>query len=291
MTLPNFLVIGAPKAGTTTLYHYLKQHPQIYMSSLKEPHFFSYGYDGGNEWSPITNLEAYQALFEDVSGEIAIGEASTSYLFYPPAGQRIHYYLPKVKLIAILRDPAERVYSLLLMEYRNISLKKNEMSFIDYFERAINQSPPIRRGGLYYKVIQEHLSLFSQDQLKICLFEDLKKNPVLLQKEIFQFLGVDENFQVSESMIYNSGGVPKNKLIYQTIEKIRMKYNSSLKQLIPEGLSNQIYGIYLKIRNQTLADERPSFPQEMRQQLIDIFRDDILRLQDFLQRDLSKWLV
>ncbi|MEQ9368153.1 MAG: hypothetical protein RIG63_03850 [Coleofasciculus chthonoplastes F3-SA18-01] len=100
MTLPNFLVIGAAKAGTTTVYQYLKQHPQIYMSPRKEPHFFL---KNGTKDYPIPTLEDYKALFQGTSDEIAIGEASTSYLTHPQAAERIQYHIPNAKLIAINR--------------------------------------------------------------------------------------------------------------------------------------------------------------------------------------------
>ena len=112
MRLPNFLVIGAAKAGTTTVYQYLKQHPQVYMSPRKEPHFFS---KNGTKDYPIPTLEDYQALFQEASDEIAIGEASTSYLTHPQTAERIQYHIPHAKLIAILRDPANRTYSLYIM--------------------------------------------------------------------------------------------------------------------------------------------------------------------------------
>jgi hypothetical protein len=120
MTMPNFLIIGAAKSGTTSLHHYLKQHPQVYMSQIKEPSFFAF--EGTKPAIPgpwkrwaahnfITDIQAYRSLFQGVSDEVAIGEASTIYLVHPTAPQRIRHYVPDAKLIAILRDPAERAYS------------------------------------------------------------------------------------------------------------------------------------------------------------------------------------
>ena len=127
MTMPNFLIIGANKAGTTSIYSYLKQHPQIYMSPVKEPMFFTL--EGKNidrtEVSrqitlktAVNDIEDYQALFQGVSNEKAIGEASTAYLHCPWCAERIKQYIPDVKLIAILRDPIERAYSNYLMYVR-----------------------------------------------------------------------------------------------------------------------------------------------------------------------------
>src|SRR5215210_1250841 len=119
MTMPNFLIIGAEKSGTTALYHYLKQHPQVYMSPVKEPGFFSYE-EGQKPISAgparftserITDIEAYQRLFRGISDEKAVGEETPAYIANPEAPARIRRYIPDAKLIAILRDPTERAYS------------------------------------------------------------------------------------------------------------------------------------------------------------------------------------
>src|ERR687894_3261543 len=115
MTMPNFFIIGAQKAGTTSLYYYLKQHPQIYMSPRKEPHFFKGMHSelrkSGRGLPPVTDLGDYQALFRGVTDEKAIGEASASYLYSPKAPALIKSSIPDAKLIAVLRNPADRAYS------------------------------------------------------------------------------------------------------------------------------------------------------------------------------------
>lgn len=126
--LPTFLVIGAAKAGTTSLYHYLGQHPQVFMSPVKEPGFFALeghplDFRGpGDEWlrqATTTTLEAYQKLFEGVRDEPAVGEASVLYLHHHAAPEAIARYVPDVKLVAVLRDPVERAYSAFLYQTRN----------------------------------------------------------------------------------------------------------------------------------------------------------------------------
>jgi len=292
MKMPNFLIIGANKSGTTTLYNYLKQHPEIYLSSLKEPHFFSYGYDERcpiAEISPITNLKDYCALFRQVSNETAIGEASTSYLNHPQAAKRIYSCLPNAKLITILRDPVEGAYSKFLMEYRKQFDISSKQDPLHVFEQAVRTSSSIRMNGLYYKKIQRYLQLFNQKQLKIYLFEDLKNNTESLLQDVFLFLDVDENFHVDKSLdVYNAGGIPKNKTIYNYLEKSR-RLSHTIKPFISEALLKQIYNVYANIRNFNFV-QPPKLPLEIRKQLIDIYRDDILHLQDLLHRDLSTWL-
>ena len=117
--LPNFLIIGAAKGGTTSLYHYLNQHPQVYMSPMKEPRFFALENEKLNFQNPdkainktsVTSLSEYYKLFDGVTNETAIGEASPLYMYSTKAVERIAHYVPTAKLIAILRNPVDRAYS------------------------------------------------------------------------------------------------------------------------------------------------------------------------------------
>ena len=116
MTMPNFLIIGSQKAGTTALYHYLKQHPQIFLSKIKEPCFFAFEGEELDLRSPtgapvymnrtaVTTVESYRRLFDTVTDEKAVGEASPIYIICPKAAKRIYHYIPHVRLIAVLRNP------------------------------------------------------------------------------------------------------------------------------------------------------------------------------------------
>src|SRR5882672_9220913 len=116
MKLPNFFIVGAPKAGTTSLYYYLSHHPEVFMSPVKEPNFFSYDetvkQNLYHKEKGVGKFEEYRQLFASSNGHHkAIGEASVSYLFYPSVPQRIHELVPKAKIIISLRNPVERAYS------------------------------------------------------------------------------------------------------------------------------------------------------------------------------------
>src|SRR5215218_4707583 len=121
MTMPNFLIIGAGKSGTTSLYHYLGQHPEVFMSPMKEPKFFCFEGERPNFRGPgddeeinrkcVTTIDAYRALFDGVACEKAVGEASSMYLYYPKAPERIDHHVAGVRLIAVLRNPVDRAYS------------------------------------------------------------------------------------------------------------------------------------------------------------------------------------
>ena len=299
MTLPNFLVIGAAKSGTTTLYDSLKQHPDVFLSPLKEPHFFSHGLSGnievaveryGKYQSPITSLEIYQSLFENASNKTAIGEASTSYLIHPEAARRIKEYVPNVKLMAILRNPIDRAYSAFLMKCR---IQQKDMAdsqkLLDDFRGEVKAAYGENNTGLYCRKIQGYLDHFSRDQLKVLEFRDFQDNFSEIMKEVFIFLDIDSKVSVEKPKVRNKGGVPKNSLVFNSIERLRDRFNATVRPFIPDALSEQIYDLYTKTRNSTL-EKPPSLPLEIKESLLGLYRDDILKLQDTLGQDFSMWL-
>ncbi len=189
MTLPNFLIIGAAKSGTTSLYVYLMQHPEIYMSPVKETHFFSFDSESKMTKGPgdpihkaITDFNEYQALFDGVTDEKAIGEASTSYLYRPEAPGRIHKILPDAKLIAILRNPADRAFSAYMHVVRDErETAKDFAEALSYEEnrKAAGWEPiwHFTSVGHYYEHLKRYYDLFHPDQIKVYLHEDLNDHP------------------------------------------------------------------------------------------------------------------
>ena len=299
MKLPNFLIIGAPKAGTTTLFNLLKQHPDIYFSPLKEPHFFSHGLSGntsvsvekfGKLQSPITDLDDYSSLFKDVKKESAIGEASTSYLIHDQAPERIKHFLPQTKLIAVLRNPVQRAYSAFLMKCRIQGVEMTDTEdLLKRFQVEVEKSYSSNNTGLYSSKLKNYLKYFSWEQLQIFLFEDLKYSPETVVEEAFLFLGVDHHCAVEVGAVHNAGGIPKSKLLYNTLEGVRNQFNSLVRPYVPDRLLHVAHDYYSKIRVQTLS-KPPIVPQMLKEKLLELYRDDIFQLQDLLQRDLSAWL-
>ncbi len=299
MALPNFFIIGAAKSGTTTLYNSIKQHPKIYLSPLKEPHFFSHGLSGntniaveryGSLQSPITDLETYRALFDNVSSETAIGEASTSYLIHPNAAERIHRHIPDAKMIAILRNPIDRAYSAFLMKCR---IQKQDMSdsqrLLKEFEDEVRKSYGENNTGLYHRKISKYLEYFDTEQLKVVTFQYFQNNFSHIIKEIFLFLEVNPEIHIEKPGVRNKGGVPKNKLLFDSMERMRKEFNTTVRPFISDAMVDRMYNFYTNMRNQTLK-KPPELPTGTRHKLLELYRDDILKLQDTLQQDFSMWL-
>ena len=168
MTRPNFIIIGVAKAATTSLHHYLDQHPQVFMSPVKETNFFACDETCGGrclraEDAPgpprfrVRTLEAYEALFAEVGDEIAIGETSPRYFDCHTAPQRIQRCMPHVKLVASLRNPADRAFSGFLMRVRK---GRTEMGV----REALTPESHHVREGFYYPSLKRYFAVFPRDQ-------------------------------------------------------------------------------------------------------------------------------
>ncbi len=295
--MPNFIVIGAGKAGTSSIFYYLEQHPQIYMSSFKEPKFFALEGEPLNFQGPdkdivnntsVNNLEAYQNLFQGISEEIAIGEASPIYLYSPKAPARIKQYLPEVKLVAILRNPVERAFSsfthLLREGYETLSFEEALQEEENRIQKKWAPLWHYKQKGYYYEQLKRYYDIFDRQQIKVYLYEDLRNNSIELIQNIYSFVGVDDTF-VPDLSKKNVSGTPKSRLVHDLFTKDN-PLKSLLKPLFPKQLRRNIADTAI---SQNLGS-KPRLAPETRDRLRQLYREDILQLQDLIERDLSAWL-
>jgi hypothetical protein len=207
MTLPNFIILGAAKAGTTALYHYLNQHPQIFMSPMKETNFFALMDESLNFCGPgdcdfinrfsITSMEAYREQFAGSQGALAVGEASPLYLYSPKAPPRIQQHIPDAKLIIMLRHPIERAYSAFLHLVRD-----GRETTTDFGEALAMEEERIRAGwehiwhyknmSLYYEQVKRYYDLFDRSRIKLYLYYDFRTETMQMLGDVFRFLDVDD---------------------------------------------------------------------------------------------------
>src|SRR3954454_23553703 len=206
MTFPTFLILGAAKAGTTALYHYLKQHPEVCMSEIKETNFFALmgrplDFRGPGDQEHInrfsvTTWGAYHSRFPDLTDAKAVGEASPLYLYSPEAPGRIARWLPRAKLVVILRDPVDRAYSAFLHLVRDgreavrdfgEALRREKSRVADHWEHIWHY----RAMGLYHEQLKRYADRFDRAQMRIYLHEDLEADPRGVLQDLFRFLGVD----------------------------------------------------------------------------------------------------
>ncbi len=298
--LPNFLITGAAKAGTSSLYHYLKQHPDIYMSPIKEPHHWSYKHTqpvangpGDIIGGAITDFAEYTQLFAGVTTEKAIGEASPTYILVPGTAARIHAHNPDMKLITILRNPVDRAFSAFMHLVRDGREKQTDFrkSLALQAERATKQWGPLwqyEQGSLYANSILEYQALFPADQLHFIVYDDFKLDPMAVLQNCFTFLSINPTFEPDISFRINVSGNKKSPFLDSVYTAIfdhpnPIRYIS--RQLIPEKIR---YKFTSNLRNQNLQSSKVD--SELRHILTERFREDILQTQDLIQRDLSHWL-
>lgn len=292
--MPNFLIIGAAKGGTTSLYHYLDQHPQIYMSPVKEPRFFALEGEQLNFQNPdqvinhtsVTTLSEYYQLFEGVTDEIAVGEASPLYLYSERAVERIAHYVPEAKLIAILRNPVDRAYScykhLIALEPFSFAEALNEEE--DRIRQNWAHLWHYRQGGYYYKQLKRYFDTFDKHRIKIYLFDDLKAKPLDVVQDVFSFLRVDDTF-VPDLTYRNVSNNPKIKVLQNTTNG-QSRLRSFSRKVLPKWLRS---GFAKRVRGWNSKEFVP-MPEDVRLQLIEDYREDIVNLQDLIGLNLSHWL-
>lgn len=292
---PNFLIIGAAKSGTTALYQALRQHPQIFMSAVKEPHYFAFAgermdYRGPgvtiNETS-VTDLREYERLFAGVTDETAAGEASALYLYVPQAVRRIYEYAPGMRLIAILRQPAERAFSAFM------HLTRDAREPCGDFADALRAEPErIAQNwgflwrytdlGFYAQQLRRYYTAFPAGQIRVFLYDDFRRDALGTAREAFRFLGVDDGFAPDLSARPKMSGAPRSRWLHDFLRGPHPLARAVLPASVRERAK-------LRVTNQNLA--RRELPAEMRRELTQVFRDDILQLQDLIGRDLSAWLA
>jgi len=286
--LPNFFIVGAAKAGTTSLYEYLRGHPDIFMACPKEVNYFSYddlkGQNLYYDYYKVKHLQKYRRLFAKAVNKPAIGEASVSYLFYQSVPERIKSLIPCAKIIIILRDPVERAFSHYLMDWRlgyvnvdfkKIFLNKNAHKFHNlYYQQYILL-------GLYYDQVKRYLDVFGNDRVRVFFFEDLKSNTDSLMKSIFDFLHIDPGFTPLSKQWYNTFNVPKS-------SPIRSLYGNHFIRFIIKKCSPKKLQSIMK-ENLFIHGQKPRLDDEIVTLLTDYYLDDIKKLEKLLKVDLSAW--
>ena len=297
--LPNFLIAGAAKSGTTSLYYYLKGHPDIYLSPVKEPCFFtapiiSFSQQGigDNKKFYIKTFEDYCRLFQGATGKKAVGEASADTLYYYeetiPAIKRI---MVDPAIIILLRNPVGRAFSAYLHLVRD---NREQLSFE---EGLAAEEERIKRNwqciwhyknrGLYYPQVKAFMDAFSR--VKVLLHDDLKKNPMLVVKEVFEFLGVDTSYRpVDTSTHYNISGIPR----FKTLNNFFLMKNIVQRTIRNIGSFLLTEDRWVKLRD-TMRGKllvKTEMKPETRAYLQQFFREDILKLQELTGKDLSAWL-
>jgi Sulfotransferase domain len=289
LRLPNFIIVGAPKAGTTSLYAYLNQHPQVYMSPIKEPGYFAPEYGLQNY---LSRWEGYLTLYHGVQEETAIGEATVCYLLSRTAAQNIAARVPHAKIIISLRNPVDRAFSQYL---EMLTVGATRKSFREEIDANLRCRPdangsfeyqwprrPFLVFGRYHDQIKRYFNAFPRAQIHVMYYEDLQRAPARAVADLFAFLGLDPSYLPDVSRRHNEPHVPR--LLGATYLLKTWGLWPYLRSLAPRQLGPRLRSLAFRARGSlTMAPADRAF-------LTDYYRDDVRALQLLLDRDLTSWL-
>jgi len=284
---PNFFIVGAAKAGTSSLYAYLKNTEGVYMSPLKETNYFSPTSADLINMPRVKNKDDYLKLFRGVTDEKAIGEVSPIYLRDAGSPELIKKTIPNAKIIICLRNPVQRAFSHYLMHlrggYATRTFSKALQNFINSKEKDDRFQQSIINPGFYFETTKRYVQLFGQSQVKIIIFEEFVKNQKEFFREILRFLDVDSEIPKNIGKVYNPYLETKNELARSIIRnKIIRKI---AKNTLPRKTS---YSIMDKFLNK--EGKKPELKSEEKTKLWKIYQSDIIKLEEFLNRSLP-WVA
>lgn len=276
MVLPNFLICGAPKCGTTALYEYLRQHPDVFMSRPKETFFFSDEFDRGVEW--------FAEHFSAHDGEKAIGEASTTTMYSPKAPARIQRVLGSPKLIFCLRNPIERAYSEYFFKMTQGRIPANTTFEDVVLKKSVHQSEKIIRRGMYDEYLKTFESEFGGENMRVVFQSDLKKQTRSEVKGILRYLGVDEGIDLDSGEAHNETKYP-NRGLYYWVRQSWHKIRGPVEGLFPSATDMVRQGMWQVL----FSSEKPPMSETVRAHLRDVYSKPNARLEQYLDRNLSHW--
>jgi hypothetical protein len=277
MTLPNFLVIGAQRGGTTLLHRILDEHPEVYVPQRrKEVHFFDWYYDRGTDW--------YAGFFpcEGAGDYRAIGEVTPDYLFDPHAPARIREVLPRCKFVVSLRDPIQRAFSWYAFQLRSVNEKRT-------FERFIEEESAVLERGLYAQQLARYFEIFPRDSFLIFVYEELIEAPGPHLDQLAAFLGLDRSWADPAELVkerVNASEIPRFRAAFARAQRVGEFFTRhDLDWVVRLARSCGIPRMFGR------ANRRPRMSEQARRRLTAYYRDEVADLEDLLGRELKIWSI
>lgn len=305
----NLFIVGAAKAGTTSLRSYLNQHPDIFFTPLKEPNFFARDIDPAKftaaykkrnafadeayfKTQPLPELHIsfiqsplqYIELFRDSDQEKYIGESSTAYLYSSVAANKIHEYNPDAKIIVLLRNPISRAFSHYTMAlqggYTDLNFREAIEKDIKKHEKGFGISDLFIDLGLYSQQLKRFYSSFPLHQIKIVLYDDFKLDSNQTLNELFAWLEIGP-ILVNTHKQMNVSLQPKSKKWNKLLSDIGIKKIAS--NVLSNSFKQKIKSTYYSTKLGNLSEADKIF-------LLSIYKDDIKETAEIINKDLSNWL-
>lgn len=290
MTLPNFLVIGIAKGGTTTLFHWMRQHPEVSLPYQKEIHFF----DNDSTWE--CGSDYYEAQFKDCKKTIAIGDISPGYF------ERAETVIPRVlsffsdnppKIVLLLRDPVDRAYS--YWHFR-VCYYREERSFEDVFSDFSGRARLDLRpkgfdyftDGFYATKLCEWQKTFGKENVKVLLTEDLASRPDESLTSLFAFLGVDTGVKIDTGHLKNVASQPRIRFIMNLLSDPPMMIRKVGRVLLSGALKRDLKQTLYELNAKPVR--KTPLERSVEQKLREFYRGDVIRTADLIGRNLDHWI-
>lgn len=271
MVLPNFIVMGAPKSGTTNLCFQLAQHPDIFLSTKKELDFFNRQYRLGQEW--------YEQQFATWNGETAVGEGSVLYgvtSLRPEVPQRISKMLPESKFIYMARHPIDRIESMWVQHLAN-------GDHVPDFNKAVREWLPLMDGSMYWKQLNAYRRYFDDEKFLILFLDDyIADTPGVLQKA-YDFVGVSGLDEVPELYTNAREGLPLD------VPAWKMLRHTPIGRAIRSNFSENIKDVFRRVFRKRMGKVKPKWEEGTLRWAIDFVKEDAQQFLAFAQRPQSEW--
>ena len=294
MPRPNFLIVGAPKCGTTAMYEYLRRQPDVFMPEYKEPHYFA---DDIEQNTYVRCRERYDALFQPAGGAHAIGEASVWYLYSRTAARRIRDELGPVRIIAMLRQPVDMLHSL----HNQCLLSGNES--IRDFAAALEAEPRRRQGRdwprrrresrlLYQEVVdfapqlERYFDAFGRENVLVLRYDHFARDPARAHRDCRAFLGLPEAGD-SEFPVFNGSRTVRNLFLQRFVRHPPRWLQTTVRVATPARLRHAV--IRRAVDLNTIKAPRTPLPEALRARLTKQLAPQVERLERLLGCDLSAW--
>ncbi len=309
---PNFFVIGVVKGGTTSLYHYLSQHPDIYLPSIKETNHFAAEDIREENFLPeyardvrmdieayirsgmkqqvhiahVSNRDQYERLFSKAKDESAIGEISNSYMISPGSAKAIYEYAPEGRIIVVLRNPIYRVWSQYLMNIREaksdlLKLIPSLLEDRDNVKTGWGVNHQYLELGNYATQLRRYLQLFGRDKVLAVFYEEYRESPQEVMSQICSFLQIDSQFEFDFSMESNKAGLPRSAVLNKVL--VKSGAIKALKGVTPKGLRQKFSQLLYTDKN------LPKLTQEEKDWLSEYYAEEVKQLQELLQVDAARF--
>lgn len=301
--IPDFVVVGAAKSGTTALHHYLGQHPDIFLPDHEEPSFFAFtegpprfrgpaGAEASINRTAITDAGEYERLYARARPGQVLGDVSPAYLCWPPAAGALRRHVPSVRVIAILRHPVERAFS----AYTH-ALREGREPASGFREALACEPERISQDwgflwryldlGHYPGQLRRFYDRFPSEQVKVVLYDDLVADPVGLCQRLYAFVGAEAGFVPDVTVRHNVSGLPRSRALHELLraDGLLGRFGRGAARVLGR---ERLKSWRARLMNRNL--ERQSLDHRLRGELLASFAAEIHELADLIGRDLNHWL-